>query len=247
MVLSACAGCDRASESPTGGDALDGRTFVLESAEGCAVPPGATVRLTFEGAELRAYGGCNSMGAPYDAEGARLVVDEQQMWTTERGCEPPLHEHDGWLASFLGADPALTLADGRLTLEGGDVTLVLLDRELAEPDQPLVGTAWELSTIVVGDVAGFGEWPTTVLRWGDDGTFAIAAGCPVVSGTYSMSGDVLKLVGAQPDVSGCPAEPADWVTAAAGVLSDGASTFAIASARLSLTRGDVTLEFQAQP
>ena len=54
---------------------------------------------------------------------------------------------------FLGAKPALDLDGNNLVLTSGTTEVTLLDREQAEPDQPLTGITWGLSTIIDGDTA----------------------------------------------------------------------------------------------
>ena len=43
---------------------------------------------------------------------------------------------------FLLAGPTLELADPQLVMSTADVQLHLLDRKIAIPDRPLVGTQW---------------------------------------------------------------------------------------------------------
>ena len=179
LLLAACTGggaSPRASQAPGDGEpgAIDGRTFLSTAIAGRALVPGSQVRLSFEDGRIGASAGCNSMGGSYAADGGRLVVGSLVM--TEMGCDPALMDQDAWLAGFL--DGALiALAGDQLTLAKDGVTLTLLDREVADPDRPLLGTRWVVDGLVSGDAVSSvpaGVVATLVFA---DGQVAVEAGC----------------------------------------------------------------------
>jgi heat shock protein HslJ len=88
------------------------------------------------------------MSGQYALDDGRLVVG--QLATTEMGCEPALMDQDAWLGGFL--DGAIVAVSGdTLTLANDGVTLTLLDREVADPDRPLIGTRWVVDGLVSND------------------------------------------------------------------------------------------------
>ena len=90
---------------------------------------------------------------------------------TEMGCDPALHDQDEWLSQFLGSDPQIALDGDELTLTSGGVTITLLDREVADPDLPLVGTTWTVTSIISGDaVSTVPDGAEATFEFADDGT-----------------------------------------------------------------------------
>ena len=126
---------------------VDGKTFVSTDVQGTALVPGSRIQLTFENEDVRAHGGCNSISGPYTIDGDRFKVT--RMASTAMGCEAPLMQQDEWLVDLL-EDARIALVGDTLTLDNGQIRLTLLDREVASPDKPLVGTKWVLDSIVEG-------------------------------------------------------------------------------------------------
>ena len=153
IVIAACsAGGGAGSPSPSapGADGqLDGRTFLSTGIQGAQLVPGTQVRLTFsEGNQLNLSAGCNIMGGQYSLDGDRFTTAQLSM--TEMACEEPKMLQDDWLSRFVSA-VQLRLDGDTLTLTNGNITLTLLDEEVASPDQPVEGTLWALDGIVTGD------------------------------------------------------------------------------------------------
>jgi heat shock protein HslJ len=152
------AGC--ASGGPGGGPApgaggsvdVAGRTFLSTAVTGATLVPETQVRLSFtDDGRVTANAGCNGMGGPYALDGATLVVDDLAI--TEMGCDPARHEQDTWLSGLLTGRPTLTLDGDTLVVTGSTSTLTLRDREVMQPDQPLVGPRWTVDTLLEGDSA----------------------------------------------------------------------------------------------
>lgn len=160
--------------------ALDGRTFLSTGATGLSLVPGSRVALTFdtsdgETATLGAQAGCNSLGAPFWIVDGVLQADTFSM--TEMACEPELMAQDDALAAFLTSRPTITLDGDRLTLTTASISLTLLDREVADPDRPLLGTTWTIDTVLTGDTASsipLGATPTVEF---DGSQVLVSTGC----------------------------------------------------------------------
>ena len=142
------AGCT--SAAPAG---LDGRTFlstaVTDGGGARDLVPGTRIRLSFDDGRIGVQAGCNTMGASYRLDGGRLRITDAA--TTEMGCDPARQAQDDWVFAFLGAGPTVALAGDELTLTAGSTAIRFLDREVAEPDLPLVGTTWTVVSLIGGD------------------------------------------------------------------------------------------------
>ncbi len=233
----AIGGCGREDAPPDAQpDPLDGRVFLSQAVDGHDLAPGTTIRLTFDGGRLGATAGCNSLGAPYRLTDGRLAV-RGGMSTTEIGCDPARHQQDLWLAEFLQAAPKVAVDAATLTLTTDGVTLHLLDRTVADPDRALVGTTWQVDTVVNGDTASSvpGE-NRAILEFGADGALvATSPGCTSARLTVNVDEQSLRFGDVTIDSVGCP-PPWEAIVA---VLRAGEASYAITGARLSITATDV--------
>ena len=225
---------------------LDGREFVSVLLEDPShqLVNGTRVRLTFRDGHLGASAGCNSLGGDYLIENGRLVVGP--MSQTEMGCEQKLMDQDQWLASFLSGNPAVDLSGNDLVLTSHDAKLSLLDREVAEPDQPLRNITWGLSTIVTGEVAS--SVPvgiTATLLFDDHGGIQFNDGCNSGGGKYVVEGNTIKFSELVSTDMACGGDAATVASAVLKVLNAKAVTFAIDNTTLTLQAGDDGLMYSA--
>lgn len=227
-------GCD---ENDSADAALEQRSFLLESAEGFEPLAGTTVSVGFRNGEFGFSAGCNGHGGTFSLRDERLVVTAFQ--STTRGCDAALHAQDEWLAGFLTSSPSLKLEGERLTLRGAAATLVFLDREVADPDRPLVGTLWTVDTIVQGDFATSSVLPAPApsILFREDGTLQVDTTCNTGSGRYSVAGDQLTLTPVSYTLRACSGA-SDVDDQVQVLLREGTLTFEIEATRLTLRRGD---------
>lgn len=203
---------------------------------------GTRIRLSFTDRGISASAGCNSIGGTYTITAGQLLVADLVM--TEMGCDAPRHEQDAWLAAFLGARPTLRLSGNELTLEADGTVVRLLDREVAEPDLPLVGTVWTLVTIIDGEVASsVPVMPAPTLAFGDDGQLTLHTGCNSGFGTYVAEGTTLRLSAIGTTKMACPGARDETERAVLAVLNAGTVTFRIDASTLRLTAGVLGLEY----
>lgn len=133
LLLAACT--PLAHAVPPAGPALAGREFWSTAIQGRALVPGTRVALAFnQDGTLGAGAGCNSMGGTWSLDGTTLLVQIGQM--TEMGCSDDRFVQDDWLIDWLASGLTATTAAGGLILEGGGDTMILLDREIADPNGP---------------------------------------------------------------------------------------------------------------
>lgn len=245
VVLLLAAGC--AGMAGPGAPAPDpdgwpsGRAFIAtsvnESGAAKAIVEGTEIMVRFgNGGEVNAHAGCNSMGGTGRLDAGALKIDSMAM--TEMGCPDGRMEQDAWVADFLTSGPVMRLAGDELTLTGPTITMVLLDREVADPDRPLAGTPWTVTTVFTGDAASNMVHPVpAVLTIDASGSFVATTGCVggELRGSATVTGaSVTFLVSEeQPCVGGSnPIDEAVRATLA------GALTYEIDAAQLRLLRSD---------
>jgi heat shock protein HslJ len=236
-VLAGCGsdGADVDADQPT---SLDGRVFLSQSVDGHTLVSGTQIRLTFDGGELGASAGCNSLGAPYRLVEGRIVV-RGDMVMTEMGCDPPRHAQDEWLADLLRSEPRAVIDGSELSLIAGDVTVHLLDREVADPDRPLTETRWRVDTVLRGDAASsVPDEPPVTLELRPSGTLVLTSdGCTSaeVDVDVDEASATLRFGELTIDSIGCP-PPWDAVVE---LVREGEASYSIEAARLAVTAGDV--------
>ena len=234
------------STSPSTG--LDGRQFVSVTVEknGALQPlvPGTRIRLTFTGGNLSATVGCNTMSGDYSLSGDKLVVGE--LATTEMGCQPDLQAQDTWLAGLLTAHPQFALQGSNLILASGTTVVTLLDRAVAEPDQPLVGITWGLTSIIDGDIASsVPEGASATILFTADGQVQFDSGCNAGGGQYTVDGDSLHFAQIVSTTMACPDPRGSVESAVRAVLDGDPIKFSIDGTTLTLSVGDKSLQYDA--
>jgi heat shock protein HslJ len=248
LTLAACGNDD--ADSPAGSSTtvpagldLDGRTFLSQSATDGGEPKtfvaGTQVTLRFADGGVSGSAGCNTMGADYTLDGDVLRLGDLSM--TEMACDEDRMAQDEWLADLLMGAPTVALDGDTLTITGASASLELLDREVADPDRPLVGTDWTADTLLDGDAASsIAEGVVVELRFGEDGLVTIAAGCNGGSAPYEVDGSTITFGDAVLTLKAC-SEPEASVESHVLSVLDGEAEFEIEADRLTITNGDVGL------
>ncbi|MEW5992150.1 MAG: META domain-containing protein [Chloroflexota bacterium] len=214
---------------------LDGRTFLSTDIDGRALLPGSQVRISFQGGQISASGGCNSMSGPYSIDADHLVA--RSLATTEMACAPPVMAQDTWLADLLDG-AAIDLDGTTLTLSKGGVTLTLEDREVADPDRPLLGTRWVVDGIISGDAVSSVPIGVTAALTFSEGNVDVEAGCnrgggsvqvDEAGGTITFGPIALTKMACEP--------PAMAVEQAIGAVLAGSVAYTIEAGSLTLNAG----------
>jgi heat shock protein HslJ len=236
-VLFACSG-DSAD--------LDGHHYILQSADGFQPIAGSSVHLVFDDDKLSVSGGCNNLGGAYHVDGGHLVVTD--LWSTQRGCDSALLAQDERLGAFLRARPQLARSGAQLALSLDGMVLRFLDREIADPDRPLLDTVWVIDTVI--DDQSFGTSPATgnpAVQFASDGTVHIRSTCNGGGGRYTVKGDQLTLlqIGYTEEACNDPVA-AGLEQKIQAVLYSGTLSFEIEARRLTLMRDSIGLSAQAQ-
>lgn len=212
---------------------------------------GTDVQLTVGRTDLSVAAGCNTLAAPYTLDGEALVLG--QVASTMIGCAVPLADQDVRLGAFLESRPVVTpSADGMTWTAGDGVTIVFVDRAVADPDRPLQGTRWTLDGVGDGESVVSAVGFDAVVVVFDNDTVTVTTGCaegqtsyrpPVDEGTGAggIALGSLSLVGSG-DACGDDARQAG---AALTEVFGGTATLRVEADILELRRGGVALTFRA--
>ena len=239
VLAAACSAGVGASPAPT----VDGKTFVSTDVQGAALVLGSRIQLTFKDGAVNAHGGCNSMSGAYVIAGDRVSVT--RMASTAMGCEAPLMQQDEWLGDLL-SDARIALAGDSLTLDNGQIRLTLLDREVASPDKPLVGTKWVLDSIVDGGAVSSVPAGVTASMRIVDGQLELDAGCNIGGGPVAVTDDTLAFGPMMLTKRACQAGPSSVEQAVTTVLT-GTVAYTIDADLLTIDAGGSGLVFRATP
>lgn len=261
LLLSACSGAGGAP-SPTpslppgspddtpgspddtpGRQGLEGRTFLSTASDGRALVAGTRVRISFQGGQIGASGGCNAMSGPYAVDGDHLVV--RQLAGTEMACEQVLMDQDRWLASLLDG-PTIALAGDTLTLTNDGVRLTLLDREVADPDRPLIGTRWVVEGLAsAGTTSSMPIGVVAALTF-TDRRVDVEAGCNRGGGAVTITDSSLAFGPITLTKMACLGAATEVERAVSAVLS-GQVRYTIEAGTLTLDAGANGLVLRAAP
>lgn len=250
VMLLLAGGCG-ADDGSTGGDGeLTGRTFLSESVteggqdRGLVADTRISLNFTTDG-QVSANAGCNHLLGEVTITTERLEVGP--MGGTEMGCDPQRHAQDEWLMDFLESSPTWLLDGDRLTLTAGNTEIVLLDREVADPDRPLEGTRWLVDTIISADIASSMRAGTEGSAWFvvEGERFTANSGCRDFEGTVAVGEDTLSFGDVVQTDPMC-AEEYREVDDAMQAIFGGEVEYSIEAGRLTFTQtgGEVGLGLQ---
>jgi heat shock protein HslJ len=208
--------------SPPNSARLDGRTFLSVSIMKAGVDrplvPNSRIRLDFgKDGRLGVNAGCNTLGATYRLEAGILETSGGAM--TEMGCPQPAQTQDEWVFAYALSGPAVALNRDELTLTQGELVGRFLDREVADPDRPLVGTTWFVSTILSRDTASsIPQGIRATLLFGADGRVAVDTSCNTGGGTYTIGGAQITFGPIALTKKGCRGASGEMERAVAAIL-----------------------------
>ena len=240
-LVAACGG-GSSTPSPTA-QTLGGRTFLSTKVDGPALVPGTVIRISFQNGNVSVNAGCNSFGGPYRVDGNNLVVG--QIVTTEIGCAPNLMAQDQWIAGLLG-DATIALDGNTLTLALSGIRVTFLDRVVADPDLPLLGTRWVVDGIITGGAVSSVPAGATAAITLTDTHVDVETGCNsggasarVVDGSITFTDLVLTK-------RACLNGTSQLESAVVAVLR-GTATYAIQADALTLQSGAIGITLRAAP
>jgi heat shock protein HslJ len=230
-------------------DDLAGREFWSTAVQGMVlVPDTRVVLIFFDDGTLDASAGCNYMGGRWALDGATLKMEIAT--TTEIGCGADKQAQDESVTKWLSADPSAAIDGDQLILTGRGVTMTLLDREIADPDQPLEGTTWVLDGLIYGSIpeatvssVPVGVRPGTLRLEGD--RLTVDTGCNTGDAAATVDGDTLTIDDLALTDRACEGYAAEVEATMASVLQ-GDLQVMIQGRRLNLIGPDGGLMFLAE-
>lgn len=230
LAVVGCAGTAGAEE-PTPA----GRTFVSVGVVGEPIPGGGPLTLEFVDGRVSAFAGCNRGSATADLSGGHLSIGE--LATTMMACPPPFDGADAWMTRLLQARPAWTLTGADLTLSTAAGTVTLRDKQVLDPDRPIIDTSWRVDTLISGaaattSVALEQARPGMTLR--ADQSVVGWTGCNTFYGRAEVVGETVTFSAVNPGGPPCPGEVGEIERAVLHTLR-GAVTASVDADRLTLT------------
>ncbi len=244
LVTLVMAGCSAAA-----GTSLDGRAFlstaVTIDGQPHSLVPGTRIRISFADGSLSAAAGCNIYGATYQVQDGRLLASGGAM--TEMACDEARMAQDDWLFGFIGARPEIIVTADTLTLAAAGTRITLLDREVADPDLPLIGPTWTVDSIISGDaVSSIPEHVVAVLIFQADGRVAIETGCNSGGGRFAATADALGFSELALTKRACEGAAAEMEAAVLRVLRAETVGYRIEAGSLTLSAGGFGLGLTAR-
>lgn len=167
---------------------LDGRTFVSVQVDGDQIPGGGPLTVGFDGSQISTFAGCNHGSGTADLAGGRIST---QLAMTMMACAPPVGDSDAWVSKFFDAKPSWSLSGDDLTLRTDSATVTLRDKKVADPDRPLTGTTWQVTSLVSAQAISTSvalEQSKPTLTIADDGAVSGSTGCNRITGHATVSG-----------------------------------------------------------
>ena len=209
-------------------------TAVIEGGADRPLVEGTRISLRFEAGEISVGAGCNNIGGTYTIDDQDVLVIDG-MFSTEMGCDPERHAQDEFIIDVLTSRPTLTTGTDTLTVTTPTITIELLDREVAETDEPLTGTEWVVDGFFdpIAATSYAVDVPAHIV-FGTDGQATGYDGCDTFDLTYQAT--ELAVTFASAPTAAC----SEYAAAFANVLSRGTILYEIQGPRLTLTAEDGT-------
>ncbi|MFE7800774.1 META domain-containing protein [Nocardia sp. NPDC057440] len=234
LALWAAAACTNDSENAPGPVPTPmGHTYVSTGVDGTPIPGGGPLTLTFADDRISAAAGCNTFNGAVALDDHKLKVSA--LAGTLMACPGDRAGTDEWLTTLLSSTPGWQLDDTKLTLNGTNSTVHLLDKKVAQPDKPLTGTTWVVTEIITPDARTRSQTIDEVkptLTIAADGAVSGSGGCNRLTGRATIAGsDVTFQVGSTRML--CPPEVMDVENAVLEAL-DGRTTATIDANTLTL-------------
>ncbi|MCV7364057.1 META domain-containing protein [Mycolicibacterium neworleansense] len=218
VAVLAFVGC---SDNAAADDAdLNGRTFISQQVEGEQIPGGGPLTVGFDGKQISTFAGCNHGSGAADLSEGRITT---QLAMTMMACPPPVGDADAWVSKFFDAKPSWSLSGDTLTLRTDAAAVTLRDKKVADPDRPLTGTTWQVTSLVSAQAVSTSvalEQSKPTLTIGVDGAVSGSTGCNRITGHATVSGSpaVIEFGPLATTRMACPPEVAEVEQAVLRVL-----------------------------
>ena len=217
--------------------------LVSGSSAGVALPKidGVEITMGIEDDTIRGVGACNIYSGDVVVDGSGFSIDSVAV--TEMGCQPfeVMELEQVFLAALTAVDTASREGED-LVLTGPEVSLSFA-LVPPIPDAALVGTRWQLDSVISGDAVSSTLGEPAVLELTADGGISGSTGCRLFSGSYELSGSSVEVTDLMVDSRPCGLDTAGQDGQVLAVVEEG-FTYEIDGNRLTLTAsGDRGLSY----
>jgi heat shock protein HslJ len=154
-------------------------------------------------------------------------------------------DQDAWLADLLDG-ASIRLDDDTLTLSKDGSALTLVDREVADPDRPLIGTRWVVDGLVEGDAVSSVPVGVVAALTFSAGRVDVEAGCNRGGGAVTATEATLTFGPIALTKMACEGGAMDVERLVSEVLSADVR-YAIEAGTLTLDAGGAGLTLHAAP
>jgi heat shock protein HslJ len=231
----------RSDQWPTGRKFLS--TSVTENGQDVPGLDNGSISLRFTAGRIVADAGCNTLATDGRIDDHRLILGLATM--TQIGCPQSMELRDRWLSDFLTSRPTWSLSGDELVLSGPTVRIRLLDRRIADPDRPLLGTRWVVNHTISHEGVSSVPGVEAFLQLDASGGFRGSTGCAPVAGSAAVHANRITFSIAGDPPPACTGPAAMVASAVLGVVR-GEVTYRIEARRLTLTDASgAGLELQA--
>lgn len=223
LVAAGLSGCAESDGSPgtTASTVPTGRTFVSTSVEGADIPGGGPLTLDFtEQDRVSVHAGCNRGSADVDFTDGTMTTGPIAM--TLMACPGESSGADAWVTEFLQQLPSWQLDGENLELRNDTATITLTDRKVLDPDRPITGTAWTVTSLLSPDAVSTSaalERSAPQLTIGDDGAVTGNAGCNRITGQADVHSDTIVFGPLATTRMACPEDVAEVERAVLHVMN----------------------------
>ncbi len=242
-VAAAACGTDSAeTNEPASPDDLIGRTFVSTDVTGTPIPGDGPLTVEFpEPGRIAATAGCNRFVGSVDLADGSIAAPA--LASTMMACPPPRDGADQWLSTLFDAQPQWTLDGDVLVLTGAGTTVTLGDKKVVDPDRPVTGTEWTVTTLRTPDAVTSSltlETAAPTLILADDGTVSGSTGCNRFSGPAEVGDGTITFGALATTLAACiDPETTEIERHILGVLA-GETTYVVDGPTMTLTAEDGT-------
>jgi heat shock protein HslJ len=242
LTIAAVSGCSSNSDTSDTPDSVAdpaGRVFISTQVDGTPIPGGGPLSLDFTTPGLvAATAGCNTASGAVEFTDAKISTDT--LASTMMACEPTVMESDTWVTTLLTAQPSWTLSGDTLTLTTDTTTVTLADKKVVDPDRPVQGTAWTVTSLISPDAISTSaalETSAPEFTIAADGSLTGSTGCNRMMGSATATDTTITFAPAGTTRMACEAEVADIEGHVLAVL-DGEVTYTLDAGTMTLRKPD---------
>jgi heat shock protein HslJ len=189
FILAACAQPASQQGSKV---SLAGSMWSLSAITGKDLVPGTiiTAQFTADG-KVSGSAGCNRYSATYSTKGSSIEITSE-IASTMMACEQEIMDQEQAYLQALKGIKTYSIAGDQLTLKGADDQSSLVYQAQT---QELAGTSWEVVSYNNGKQAVTSVLAGTTLtaEFGKDGVLSGKSGCNSYNGSYTVTGDKVKI------------------------------------------------------